>query len=225
MSPSTTLLNRCYGGLALVATVAVVKAIAFPSAPRSTPLDATAITSALAAPAPPAQPQPSRPAAGGYELAHSSILHYRWPDGRDLRLVQATVRQLDSFQVSFIARDLPGLKLKRRQVRTTQGSSAIGMVKGQGARQTCLVPGAKGPEAWGVTVAQLGTAADHDNGGIRNKLEAMLGLRPNHLYRCVLISLRNPDATPPDDRSWEQLLTQLRPALERQSPLPARASR
>lgn len=218
MSPSPTLLNRLYGGLALVATVAVGKAIAFPSAPRHTPLDAAAITSALAASAPPAQAQASRPAEDGYELAHSSILHYRWSDGRDLRLVQATVRQLDSFQISFIARDLGGLKLKRRQVLTTQGSSAIGQVKGRGARQTCLVPGVKGPGAWGVTVEELGTAANQNNTGIRNKLVRMLGLRPNHVYRCVLISLRNPEATPPDDRSWEQLLTQLRPALEREAP-------
>jgi hypothetical protein len=69
-----------------------------------------------------------------------------------------------------------------------------------------------------VTVEELGTAANQNNTGIRNKLVRMLGLRPNHDYRCVLISLRNPEATPPDDRSWEQLLTQLRPALEREAP-------
>jgi hypothetical protein len=143
------------------------------------------------------------------ELSVSAPLVFRFPGGEELRLVRGTFRQRYSLQAAGIAAMSPGLALEGRQLLVHKPPSAQGRLQGHPARQTCFVPHALQPAAYGVTWEQLLPLADSPTLGRKAKLRRLIGTQANYNYGCVLVSLRSAQDRPVPEDLWLTILTAL----------------
>lgn len=213
-SGSAPLLVRWYGVLAVLASLGAVQALVLPRWPRVENLATTPIEQALKRAGFTNTSLALLPPSRSYELASSSVPGFGLAEGRELRLVRASVRERKNMQIAFIGRDRPELALKTRQLQEGPPPTASGRVGNQAALQTCLVPGVQGPEAFGVTWLELPLAVDRLAVGPQATARRILGLQQNRAYECVLISLRSTDGTAIPLPIWRRLLHTLQPALQ-----------
>ncbi|MCT0208546.1 hypothetical protein [Synechococcus sp. CS-1332] len=216
------LLVRWYGTLATVAALLATQAIVlprWPQAPQPIPgeeLEAGLQGAKLLSVSDRDLPGTPWPAKRSYELATSAPVVFPLRGGFELTLMNGSVRQRFNFQASFIGRDQPSLKLKKRHLINSPIPTAAGLAQNRHVLQTCLM-GRPGLEnAFGVTREQLTALADSLSIGKRAAIERVVGLQPNRTYACTLISLRGPKGEPPSERLWLQVLGLVQPVLRSQ---------
>jgi hypothetical protein len=212
-NPPLSPLGRWYALLAGIATVAALQASLFPRWPQAPQLPANLVLHALKQGG--LRPETLKPGAAeergdrSLELSISPPLVFRLPGGEELRLVRGAFRQRYSVQVAGIAAKSPGLALSNRRLFPGPPPSAEGRVKDHPARQTCFVPQALTPKAFGVTSDQILTWVDVASAGRPNDLRRLIGLQPNRDYSCILISLRSGDDSPVSENLWQRILAAL----------------
>ncbi len=215
-------LVRWYGTLAIAAALLATQAILlprWPAAPR--PLPAEELEAALrGAQLLPATARPTLappwPAKRSYELATSAPVVLPLREGFELTLMGGAVRQRFNFQTSLLGRAHASLKLRQRRLIGTPVPTARGLAQDRPTLQTCLVAGPGLDRPFGVTREQLTTIADRLAISRAATIEKVIGLQPNRIYDCTLISLRGPKGPPPSDRLWQQVLALVKPVLQSQ---------
>jgi len=211
------MLRPWLAALCLVGSLAAAQALLLPRWPRASELVAAPFTAALRQGGWNPKPRPGQPAKRSAELSMSRLLAWRLSGGEELSLVDAVVRQRDSFQTAFIARDRPSLKLSQRRRDWPIAGTDAGLIAGRPALQTCLVRQKSSAPIAASSRDALGRAADQRVSSRSETLKGLLGLQPSRHFGCVLVTLRSASARPlPADR-WQPLLSTLQSVLERQA--------
>lgn len=218
-SPS---LQRLYGALALLATVAATRAMVWPLWPRAAELDAAAIHQALQRAGIAATPLPSGPSSRTAERATSRVVAFRLADGQELRLMEGTARERFNLQTAFLSRKQPDLEIQKRAAGALPPPSFIGNQQKRLSRQTCLVSAPGWSGGFGATRDQLTPLIDQLAAREQGRSwQVLLGLSPNRDYRCTLISVRSrPGQTAMAEPAWQKLLPPLQAALSQAKPPP-----
>jgi hypothetical protein len=154
--------------------------------------------------------------AGGIrsqELSVSAPLVVRLSGGEELRLVRVSFRQRYTLQTAGIAAKSPDLDLKQRRLLAGPPPASEGRIDNKPARQTCFVPHAPLPSAYGVTSQQILPLVDTASLGTAAKIRRLIGSQANYNYSCILVSLRSPDQSPVSESQWQRVLTALPSAL------------
>ncbi|KEF42954.1 MAG: hypothetical protein ER33_03550 [Cyanobium sp. CACIAM 14] len=214
-----TLLVRWYGTLATVAALLAAQAIVMPRWPAApAPLPRQKLEEALRRQGllPPGElpaTPPAWPEKLSSEVSTSAPVVIPLPQGLELTLMAGTVRQRFNLQTAFIGRDRPALMLEDRREILTPVPSATGRIQGQAAIQTCMVRGRGLDRSFGVTREQLPPFTDRLASGWVAGLERLVGLQPNRIYGCTLISLKGTRGTPPSEELWDKVLQAVEPVL------------
>ena len=199
--------------LCSLAAAAALQSLLLPRWPRAQELPRARLTALLRQVEPRVKALPPRPDQRGYERSRSALLAWRLPGGNELRLVQASARQRDSFQAAFLGRDQPLLALQQRRLDRPTPGSASGRIQGRPALQTCLVPAPQGPATAAVTAVALGRAADRRVANRTDTVRGLLGLQPTREFSCLLVTLRSGSAQPLPPALWQQLLQLLQASM------------
>jgi hypothetical protein len=191
------------------------------------------------------QPLPGQAAGAGRRLARSELR--RWavqavePGGPplELTLVNLHSRSHNTFQLAALTSGAdapPALALRQRRLLPGAGAAAIGRLEpdgGRGARtalQSCLIGGGKrgpagpGRRIGGVSQKELvGQLEWHRRGGpgiegLGRDLAQLLGLEPNVLWQCLLVSVDTAGAGPRQDAALRQFWRASAPLLARMAP-------
>lgn len=212
-APLLSPLGRWYAVLAVLASVAAVRASLFPSWPRATPLSMDSVLHSLRKvglrPEPVITTAADKQGDRSQELSVSAPLVLRLRGGEELRLVHGAFRQRYALQTAAIAAKSPDTKLEERVIFAKPAPFAEGRIKGQPARQTCFVPQAQKTNALGATNEQILIWIDSTTGGRTAKALRMLGFIPARDYSCTLISLRSNNNTPINPLLWNQIIAAL----------------
>jgi len=200
--------------LCALALVAAGQALLLPRWPRAEELQEQPFSQALRRGGWNARQQPAAAPERGSERALSSRLQWRLSGIGELSLVQAAVRQRDSFQTAFLGRDHAELALsQRRRDQPIPGSDA-GLIQGRQALQTCLVRQPDGPAIAASRGLDLSAAADRRVRGRLATLRGVLGLQPSRDFSCLLVTLRSDSSRPLPGGLWQRLLPVLQATLE-----------
>lgn len=215
--PALTPLGRWYGLLATIASVAALQATIFPSWPKAGPLPEAAILQALrqAGLRPQLVKLPSSKSEEirSQEVSVSAPLVVRLSGGEELRLVRGAFRQRYTLQTAGIAAKSPDLALRQRRLLAGPPPASEGMINNKPARQTCFVPHAPLPSAYGVTSEQILPLVDTASLGTTARIRRLIGIQANYNYSCILVSLRSPDQDPISGGLWQRTLAALPRAL------------
>jgi hypothetical protein len=215
-APSPTNLAHWYVPLVFLACAASLQALILPRWPRATGLAGASIEKALRGGGFDPVPLAALPPQRSYDLASSAVLGYKLDGGEELHLVDATVRERLNFELGRISSNQPGLTMEAATISKQPPFSSAGRIQGRAARQTCLIPGMQGSEAFAVTQEQLLRAVDSvASENARDSLLRVIGLGSKRSYRCVLITLQARTGMPLPEARWHGLLRVLRPALEK----------
>lgn len=216
-SPSRQTLRIFYGTFAFLALVAASKATFFPRWPTVKTLDSIAIQKSLTKAGYTTTTQIIADPYRTSDLARSSILSYRFPDGHELRLARGSVRHRFNMQTAVIAKSSKKLQLSQRLLSQDPIVSAIGRQDGRWSRQTCYVSDPEGgPGAFATTKDQLTLLVDRFSSTRAMKMQSLLGLVPNRHYACVLVSLNSPVGSGGaviSQQRWNAILEAIRPSL------------
>jgi hypothetical protein len=215
--PALSPLGRWYGILAAIGSLAALQATLFPSWPKAEPLPEAAILQALrqAGLRPQSVKLPSSTSEGirSQEVSVSAPLVVRLSGGEELRLVRGAFRQRYTLQTAGISAKSPDLALTKRRLLAGQPPASEGMINNKPARQTCFVPYALVPSAYGVTSEQILPLVDTASLGTAAKIRRLIGIQANYNYSCILVSLRSPDQAPVSGSLWQRILAALPRAL------------
>lgn len=215
--PVLTPLGRWYGLLAAIASLAALQATVFPSWPKAAPLPEVAVLQALrqAGLRPERVMLPTSKAGGirSQEVSVSAPLVVRLSGGEELRLVRGSFRQRYTLQTAGIAAKSPDLALTQRRLLAGPPPSSEGRIDNKPARQTCFVPHAPLPSAYGVTSEQILPLVDTASLGTAARIRRLIGSQDNYNYSCILVSLRSPDQTPVSETRFQSILAALPRAL------------
>jgi hypothetical protein len=216
--PALTPLGRWYGFLAAIGSLAALQATIFPSWPKAASLPEAAVLKALRQAG--LRPQPVKLSASkadglrSQEVSVSAPLVFRLSGGEELRLVRGSFRQRYTLQTAGIAAKSPDLALKDRQLLAGPPPSTEGRIDNNPARQTCFVPHAPLPSAYGVTSEQILPLVDTATLGRAARIRRLIGSQANYNYSCILVSLRSPDQEAPvSETQWQRILAVLPSAL------------
>jgi hypothetical protein len=190
MTISPVLLRRWYFVLAGMGTLAALQAIILPKWPSATPLPQAELDSRIKAGGLNAQKLPSRPPTRTYDLASSTQLVWKLPDGEELTLMQGSSREQMNFQVAFLSRAEPSLQIKNRVIITNPLPLASGQHSNRPILQTCMLRGSDGRRGLGVTGEQLIEARSQLPSSKLQRLYEVLGLKPSAMSTCVLVTLK-----------------------------------
>ena len=209
-------IGRWLALLVLVAAVAVARALLFPPRPQLADLEAAPFNRALRQAGLVALPQASLPGRVSADRALSSTLVWTLAGGQQLQILQGRSKDFPQFQLAMLTSGVPGLQLRERRLDQPSPGSALGRIDGRPAIQTCLVPQFTTPPTAAVSQRGLHAAVEQVARSRPDRLLALLGLRPNRVYACVIVSLRSPTTAALPAPLWPRLLLALQPALEQQ---------
>ncbi|MFO0017420.1 MAG: hypothetical protein ACK52U_12805 [Synechococcaceae cyanobacterium] len=193
MNIDQVILRRWYIALASVSTLAAVVAVVFPRWPRAEPLNAAALNSHLKSSGFQVQQLPSRPPTRTYDLASSHQLIWKLPNNQELSLMRATSREYINFQVAFLARAQPSLKIKKRQLFSTPLPLAKGFRNSTEILQTCIIPARKGQKSGiGVIGEQLAEEQTRLTFSLAQRISSFFLWTPSSRNSCVVMTLTSP---------------------------------
>jgi len=199
--------------LATVACLAAVKAMVWPVWPRVHALNNNPLINGLRGAGFKAVQLNTMPSTRSTELATSEVLGFTIDKGYELRVMRGTAKERFNFQIAFLGRNNPELKLIKRTVHLASPFSSEGFISGKQARQTCLVKGFSYPAGFGVTRDQLSALLDQKQAG-SSQLRSLLGFSRNRHYECMLISIRSNDGSGLlDEVRWIKLLQSLQKSM------------
>lgn len=204
--------------LSLLAAVAALQALLFPSGPRVEALPRASLQRALRQAGFQPQPLPSRPARPGTDLALSPSLGWTLSGGNQLWLMHGAVRRYEALQAATLAAAHPGLRLEDRRLDSPIPGSASGRIADHPAVQTCLVPQSRGLPLPAVTRTDLLRASDPRRtladlrDPHRGPASLVSLLRPRR-FSCVLVTLRSDSLQPLPPPLWPRLLPVIQQAL------------
>lgn len=191
MRLSSAILRRWYLVLASLAIITTSQAIFFPRWPKAKPLDSNLLNTSIQSADINAKKLQSLPPTRTYELASSLLLVWKLTTGQELSVVRVSSRELNHFQVAFLARSNPSLIIKNRIIQSTPIPFASGRRQDQSILQTCILDGSDGRRGLGVTAEQLRKSQAQIPSSTRDKLFKFLGLPPSSGYSCVLVTLKD----------------------------------
>ena len=208
-------LRLLYFTLAGLASAAAIKAMVWPLWPVVEPIGFGAVEQALDKIGLSHDRLAALPARRSAELATSKVIGVKLGNDFELRVMRGAVKQRFNFQVAFLGRSYPELKLENRELPSISPLSATGLILKRHARQTCLVAGPDLSGSFGVTRDQLGPLVDSISNGKDAQIRALLGLRKNRDYQCVLISVTNSKGNELiSEELWRRITSSLRTALQ-----------
>jgi hypothetical protein len=218
---STNQLRALYSIMAVIASVAAIKAMIWPRWPVARPLDQQAMTKALNDANFDATQLNPLAAKRNAELATSAVIGYSLDDGLELRLMRGVARKRFNFQTAFLTTLHSELQLKQRNLSAAPPPYAFGLIQKQPAFQTCLVQVQvdQASEAFGATGEELTILVDRAGQSKWSRLKSMIGLIPIRNYECVLIQAKSTKglATSIERSTWLRILSILRSALHSES--------
>lgn len=216
-TPAQQTLRIFYGAFAFFALIAASKATVFPLWPTAKPLNDLAIQKSLTQAGYQSSYQTIASPFRSSELARSSIIAYRFPDGYELRLARGAVRHRFNLQTAVIAKSSKKLQLSQRSLSQDAIVSAIGRHDGRWSRQTCYVSNPEGGRGdFAASKDQLTLLVDRFSSSRAMKMKSLLGFVPNRNYACVLVSLSapaGPSGTVISLQRWNSILEAIRPSL------------
>ncbi len=220
--PTLTPLGRWYGVLAAIASLAALQATLFPSWPKADSLPEAAILQVFREaglrPQPVKLPSSKSNGIRSLEVSVSAPLVVRLSGGEELRLVRGAFRQRYTLQTAGIAAKSPDLALTQRRLLVGPPPASEGMINNQPARQTCFVPHAPLPSAYGATSEQILPLVDSSSVGTAARIRRLIGIQANYNYSCILVSLRSADQAPVSESLWQRILAVLPRALREAEP-------
>ena len=218
---STNQLRALYSIMAVIASVAAIKAMIWPRWPVARPLDQQAMTKALNDANFDATQLNPLAAKRNAELATSAVIGYSLGDGLELRLMRGVARKRFNFQTAFFTTLHSELQLKQRNLSAGPPPYVFGLIQKQPAFQTCLVQVQvdQASEAFGATGEELTILVDRAGQSKWSRLKSMIGLIPIRNYECVLIQAKSTKglATSIERSTWLRILSILRSALHSES--------
>lgn len=199
-------LIKWYFGISMLASVVVIKAVAFPEWPKAKPLDKAHVTESLKKSGLMPFKNNVLPGIRNYEYASSPTLVFSSTNGFELRLIRAQVRQRLNLNLTFITSQESNLKVVRPIEYGDTPNSIKGSIMNNPTIQTCYVEGSGFPNGFSTHADKLTKLVDHRSDGILSVIQRIIGLKPNRTYECILVTLTSKKGEPINLYQWHKIL-------------------
>lgn len=209
-----TFLTRWYVATFTLTCIAVIQSLAFPRWPKVEPLNEKLILLSL-------NDSDIKPlsirkisATRSFELATSPTLVLSLPNGLELRILRARVRQRLNLNTNFITSKQPYLKIIDSKKDVQFPYSSTGYINNMPAVQTCYVPSYSHSDGFGISTDKLANLVDLSVSRSPATIPQLIGIHAKRSYGCTLISLASKSGKPISLILWYHILRLL--PLERE---------